>query len=75
MTGPLMMSLLSIVLVGCTSQPPAAQCTYSPSQNQSWCTPREVGPEQSKKAIDFGFSGTEMSNSSMPAGCNPVFCV
>ena len=31
--------------------------TYSPSQNQSWCTPRECGPEQSKNAIDFGFSG------------------
>ena len=28
--------------------------TYSPSANQSWCTPRECGPEQSTKAIDFG---------------------
>ena len=32
-------------------------CTYSPSQNQSWCTPRECGPEQSKNEIERGFSG------------------
>ena len=32
-------------------------------------------PEQSKNEIDFGFSGTEMSNSSMPAGCWPFFWV
>ena len=57
------------------SSAPDAQCTYSPSQNQSWCTPREVGPEQSKNEIERGFSGTEMSNSSMPAGCRPFFCV
>ena len=30
---------------------------YSPSANHSWCTPRELGPEQSKKVIDRGFSG------------------
>ena len=54
---------------------PEAVWTYSPSQNQSWCTPREVGPEQSKNEIDFGFSGTEMSNSSKPAGCRPFFWV
>ena len=48
-------------------------CTYSPSANQSWCTPRENGPEQSTKAIDFGFSGFEMSNSSKPAGFCPTF--
>ena len=49
--------------------------TYSPSQNQSWCTPRECSPEQSKNEIEFGFSGLEMSNSSMPAGCWPFFWV
>ena len=49
--------------------------TYSPSQNQSWWTPRECSPEQSKNEIDFGFSGLEMSNSSMPAGCWPFFWV
>ena len=48
-------------------------CTYSPSQNQSWCTPREYSPPQSTKEIDFGFSGTEMSNSSKPAGFWPTF--
>ena len=37
---------------------------YSPSANHSWWTPREVGPERSKNAIRFGFSGVEMSNSS-----------
>jgi hypothetical protein len=26
--------------------------TYSPSQNQSWCTPRECSPEQSKNEIE-----------------------
>ena len=45
--------------------------TYSPSQNHSWWTPREVGPEASKKAIERGVSGTEMSKSSMPAGVWP----
>ena len=49
-------------------------CTYSPSQNQSWCTPRDFSPERSTNAIDFGFSGTEMSNSSKPAGFCPGFC-
>ena len=34
-----------------------------------------VAPEQSKNEIDFGFSGTEMSNSSKPAGCRPFFWV
>jgi hypothetical protein len=61
--------------VGVKSGAPDAQCTYSPSQNHNWCTPREVAPEQSKNEIDLGFSGTEMSNSSMPAGCSPFFCV
>ena len=37
---------------------------YSPSANHSWCTPREFGPERSKNAMRFGFSGVEMSNSS-----------
>ena len=37
--------------------------------------PREVAPEQSKNEIYLGFSGTEMSNSSMPAGCSPFFWV
>ena len=32
-------------------------------------------PEQSKNEIERGFSGTEMSNSSMPAGCRPFFWV
>jgi hypothetical protein len=50
-------------------------CTYSPSQNHSWWTPRECSPEQSKKAIERGFSGTEMSNSSSPAGFCPTFRV
>jgi len=36
-------------------------------------TPRECGPEQSKKPIAFGFSGFEMSNSSKPAGCKSFF--
>jgi hypothetical protein len=26
---------------------PDAMCTYSPSQNQSWCTPRDFSPERS----------------------------
>ena len=42
--------------------------TYSPSQNQSWCTPRECSPEQSKNETERGFSGLEMSKISMPAG-------
>src|ERR1700722_8566863 len=42
-----------------------------PSVNQSWCTPRDSGPEQSKKLMLFGFSGVEMSNSSNPAGFSP----
>ena len=48
-------------------------CTVSPSQNHNWWTPREPGPEASTKAIDLGVSGTEMSNSSNPAGRCPCF--
>ena len=54
---------------------PEAVWTYSPSQNQSWCTPRECAPEQSKTEIDFGCSGLDMSNSSNPAGRWAFFCV
>jgi hypothetical protein len=35
------------------SAAPDAICTYSPSQNQSWCTPRDFSPERSTKAIGF----------------------
>jgi hypothetical protein len=41
-----------------------------------WWTPREAGPEQSKKLTLRGSSGLAMSNSSMPAGvapCVPVW--
>lgn len=44
---------------------------YSPSTNHNWCTPIECGPEQSKNEIRRGFSGTETSNSSIPAGVIP----
>src|SRR5262249_60011011 len=45
------------------------------SQNKSGCAPRECGPEQTKKEIDFGFSGLEMSNSAKPAGFKSFFDV
>jgi hypothetical protein len=54
---------------------PAALAPHPPSQNQSCCKPREVSLEQSKNEIDLRFSGTETSNSSMPAGRWPFFWV
>jgi cobalt-zinc-cadmium resistance protein CzcA len=54
---------------------PAALALHPPSQNQSCCKPREVPPEQPKNEIDLRFSGTELSNSSMPAGRWPFFWV
>ena len=45
--------------------------TYLPSTNQTACTPRDQGPEQSKWEISFGVSGVLMSNRSTPAGLRP----
>ena len=50
-------------------------CTVSPSTNHSWWQPRERGPEASNMAIERGFSGTLISNSSKPAGFRPYSLV
>ena len=58
------------------SAAPLEQWIVLPSMNQSWCTPRDRGPERSMKLMLRGCSGVEMSNSSIPAGvapCVPVW--
>ena len=57
------------------SASPLAQCTYSPSTNHTWWTPRDAGPDESKKPIERGVSGLAMSNNSTPAGCRPTVAV